>query len=214
MSQQKGKNMITMNDVNEQFCYYISYNEIENIVYDDLGKGIAKLIFHSCEVLDNDGKKIELNYIEEYNSIKEYYMFKKVLINKINELKKYILIYIEHAKSCNADYTEDQAKEFWNDCDNDDYPKDSFDSFDNWYESKDYYDWLNDQSQDSWNFFSEENSELYNAISSDKYIDHYDNITDRWIKEDFDSVIKDLSSMFNENEILKRKLFTDYIFEE
>lgn len=159
--------------------YFINvddYYTIEDAIVDE-HKGFGNLIRFSCTVLDDNWKSLSFPGLEEFSSRAEWKKFKLNLINKFNNVEKYILLYIKRYKEISEEsMDEDEAKEWWNNTEEDMYPRDSFDTFKDWYESNSYYEWQSDNTSISIKDFEEQNTDISEALKkmdSDDYIEKY-----------------------------------------
>ncbi len=190
--------MISIEAVDQ--TYFINVDDYYTIqdALNDEDKGISTLIFDSCTILDEKWKSIELKGLSEFSSLSEWKKFKSSLIEKFNAVEKYIMVYLDRASKIADGESEDDAKSYWNDSDDDSYPKDSFETFKEWYGSQSYYEWDADNRQISWDDFQKENNDIYNALDTEDYIDHYGNIYTRGMVRALEVVQKRINELLKE----------------
>ena len=181
--------------------FFINVNDFYGIK-DDLSyeeKGFSTLVFDSINVLDEKGEMVHLEALTDYFDLDGWRAFKKQIQERFAAVEKYVGIFLDRAKNvASHDMDEKEAKEYWDESDEDSWPRDSYDAFEDWYESNGYYDWLNDEKQFIWDDFKNENEDIYNAIDSDLYIDSYDNVFTRTLDRKFEDAQKFLTERIKE----------------
>lgn len=164
--------MLTKDYVDQEFFINTDdYSQIENRLYDE-EKSLASLIFSEFTALDEKYDSVELPRLKEFYSLDGWRRFKKDILTKSTNTETLVMLFLKRAKETNdASTSEEDAKSYWDDADEDSYPRDRFDKFEDWYETRDYYEWDGDNQRENWEMFTSENKDIYDALDQDDYFD-------------------------------------------
>jgi len=131
---------------------------------------LYKLLFIDCNVIDDKGNEYVLPELEEFYSVDEWKKFKVALIQKIEQLKKYTKIWVENLEGVQSQIVdEDEAKQYWDDLDDDDYYKEKYKKFEKWYQSDSYYQWEADNRNSDLEYINNDFPEFNKVIDSKIY---------------------------------------------
>jgi len=148
------------------------YDMENNLSYED--KGLVYLLFQSFEALDEKWEVINLPALNSFETISQWHKFKKDVGKKWNSTNKMIDLYMDRMKNIiNNSMDKEDAKQYWDDKEEDGWPKDKYETFDDWYESNDYHEWENENQQFTFDDFIRENKDISKQIKSDNYINNY-----------------------------------------
>jgi len=211
--------MVSIETVDQK--YFINENEVKN--WSDTDGYLYNLLFIDCNVVDENWNEYVIPSLSEFYSIGEWKEFKTALMQKIEQLKKYTKIWIDKLEKIQSGYmSEEDAKAYWDESDEDMYPRDSFDAFEDWYESGSYYEWESESRNDDLDSINKEFPEFDDKIDTDMYFDsshsgqyYWHTIEKRFdeMKEDSLSTIASIDKQIEEAIEEHKYDAIEYIFE-
>lgn len=134
---------------------------------------------------------------KEFYFPSEYYAFKKLFYSRLQIADRLYTSFKERAIAANEGSDEKDSKEYWDDCGEDDYPKSDFPSFKDWFGSKEWSNWDADNSRMTWEDFTDENSDMIEALNDLKDItETYGQISFYKIDQKIESLQEDIEEIF------------------
>ena len=166
--------------------------------FDNLEGEYVSFFFDRMFGLNEQWMKEEVPSLDkEFYFATEYQAFKRAFYSRLQIVDRLYTLFKDRAIKANEGSSEEDSKEWWNDCGEDEYPKSDFPSFQDWYGSKEWSDWNADNSTVSWNDFADENSDMIEALNGLKDVDEtYGQIRFWKIDKKLESLQEDIEKIF------------------